>query len=107
YSKCEFLSFNQDDLVTHMKTHTELIATKRGDKKEVLYVCQQCGKEFAGQKWLDNHIENAHSSSKIFVCDFSDCQYRTRFRCVMEDHKRRHLKAKDFKCTWEDCEAVF
>ena len=112
HSKCEFLSFSQDDLVDHIKDHLSGTSTtiKAGDieaKREIVYVCDQCGKEFAGQKWLDNHIDNVHTYTRLFHCDFPACTYSSKFRCVMEDHKRRHMKSKDFKCTWQGCDSEF
>lgn len=108
-SKCDFICFLQEDLLEHAKNHiTTEIKTNDGDKREVLYVCDQCGKEFAGQKWLENHVENVHiSNSKMYSCDSPGCMYQSKFRCVMEDHKRRHNKTKEFKCIWENCESEF
>lgn len=109
YTKCDFICFVQEDLMEHAKNHIETdLKTNDGDKRDVLYVCDQCGKEFAGQKWLENHIENVHTTnSKMYSCDQPGCMYQSKFRCVMEDHKRRHNKTKEFKCVWENCESEF
>ncbi|UXI22732.1 transmembrane protein 245-like [Sarcoptes scabiei] len=110
YKRCEFISFDERDLVKHLKIHDQpdiLPISSSIDRKDVVYVCDQCGKEFAGQKWLDNHIENVHAFVKIFSCDYPGCNYQSKFRCVMEDHRRRHTKTKDFNCTWEGCTSSF
>ncbi|XP_027200529.1 uncharacterized protein LOC113794607 isoform X1 [Dermatophagoides pteronyssinus] len=112
HPKCEFLSFSQDDLIDHLKDHSSGTTTtiKANDietKREIVYVCDQCGKEFAGQKWLDNHVDNVHTYTRLFHCDYPACTYSSKFRCVMEDHKRRHMKNKDFKCSWHGCDSEF
>ena len=112
HSKCDFLTFNHDDIIKHFSNHGVVTTTKRFEKTDVLYVCDQCGKEFSGQKWLDNHIENVHAYVKNYSCDFPNCSYSTKFRCVMDDHRKRHSVNKEFKCTWvnnnnEKCSAAF
>lgn len=105
--KCDFLTFNQDDILKHIGDHDGIETSKKYEKTDVFYVCDQCGKEFTGSKWLENHIENVHAYVKVYNCDYQDCTYKTKFRCVMDDHRKRHGAIKEFKCTWPKCDSEF
>lgn len=108
FTKCDYLTFDQDEVAFHLKNHNGANASQsQSEKRDVLYVCEQCSKEFTCKKWLENHVENAHAYIKMLACDYPNCNYKSKFRCVLDDHRRRHSKAKDFKCTWENCDAEF
>lgn len=107
HTKCDFITFRQEDIAKHFNNHSMVDSSKKFNKNDVLYVCDQCGKEFSAQKWLDNHVENVHANVKIYACDHPDCSYKSKFRCVMDDHKKRHGANREFKCTWENCTSEF
>lgn len=111
FGNCDYLTFEQEEIALHLKDHndgeTHVSMKRNNKKKDILYVCEQCGKEFSDKDWLDIHIENSHSSVKMYHCDFPNCNYKTKFRCVADDHRQRHFKRKDFKCTWENCDSEF
>lgn len=108
HPKCEFITFKQTDILKHFNNHSKVdFSSQKFEKTDVLYVCEQCGKEFSGQKWLDNHVDNVHAFAKTFSCDFPNCFYKSKFRCVIDDHRKRHEKIKEFKCSWENCTSEF
>lgn len=107
HKKCEYITFNQDDIYKHISNHDIYDTSKKVDKNSVIYVCEQCSKEFSAQKWLNNHIENVHSNVKLYACNAPGCTYKSKFRCVMDDHKRRHNSHREFKCIWEGCTSEF
>lgn len=107
HKKCDYISFNQEDIYKHIGNHEIYDSSKKLDKNSVIYVCEQCSKEFSAQKWLNNHIENVHSNVKLYACNAPGCTYKSKFRCVMDDHKKRHSATREFKCIWEGCTSEF
>ena len=114
-SQCHYIAFNQSEIMEHFTNHSiQMKAPKKHfSKSDIVYVCRHCSKEFSNQKWLDNHVKNVHANIKIYLCDHLGCKYKTKFRSVLEDHRKRHGGNKEFKCTCihkstgEHCESAF
>ncbi|KAH9408667.1 PREDICTED: zinc finger protein GLI4-like [Rhagoletis zephyria] len=107
-NKCDYIAFSQEDVIWHITNHDGTDTSKKEDKSSILYVCAECSKEFAAQKYLTNHVENVHSNSaKIYACDIYGCSYTTKFRTCYDEHQKRHRAIREFKCTWEGCTSAF
>lgn len=135
YANCDHIAFTSNQMTAHFLTHadaTEIPVTIKppsnskpeqgtsgtggGEKvqddlskqepavKPVFYICEQCGQEFLSPRDLYFHTVR-HGASKAFVCNHPACGFTTAYRCVIDDHKRRHSTTKDFKCT--QCDTLF
>ncbi|CAH1981775.1 unnamed protein product [Acanthoscelides obtectus] len=92
---CQYKTTYTGLLDRHMLKHTKLR-------------CKNCDKSFTSQRSLDNHILQKHPeftasvSHKIHEC--THCQYKTRYRRLLDRHMMKHTGAK---LTCSKCDASF
>ena len=76
-------------LQTHLVTHVD-------DRDKVLvYHCDQCDYRGTTITYLRRH-QIVHSNVKLFACDYPSCNFRTKTKRRLADHKRyKHVRDVD------------
>ena len=94
---CDFQNQYQYKLKYHMNSHSE-------DRP---FQCHHCHKNYKNKSDLTHHVKDKHldqcPNDPILVCDWSECQYRTKSMKGLNEHKRNHTLP--FEC--HNCQQGF
>ena len=93
YQNCDYHNSDKGNVSRHI--------SKMHLNKEQL-VCEECHQTFWGQKRLFEHKKCTHLGngfiyniySKIYKCDFNECNYESKSVTNLTQHKRRHFGQK-------------
>lgn len=60
--------------------------------------CEYCNCIFANKNTLDRHINNLHTKTTLYKCNYSDCDYESYNNSSMSRHKRLKHLFIHYKC---------
>ncbi|XP_054163560.1 zinc finger protein 845-like [Oppia nitens] len=101
-------------------SHRWLVAThiNKVHLKVKPFVCNLCEKAFAGDRNLFYHRKKCRIKPKdpsitliegvaYHLCDWEDCQFKSKQKTALIIHKKRHMGRRDYQCCWPACEERF
>jgi len=94
---------NQQDRVESRFAKT----TNPEANKENAIECKDCGKMYANEAKLKQHVNNIHKRAKNIKCDWPNCAKTFFGNNQLERHKLSHTGAKPHKCTEPGCGKSF
>ena len=98
--QCKIMKETQEDLDKHNCVLDPKFMLK-GEN-----ICDICGLTFSSRQGLVNHHKEFHVTECKFVCDYADCDFKTKTNAKLLVHKKRvHLKEKNEVC--ETCGKTF
>jgi KRAB domain-containing zinc finger protein len=68
------------------------------------FECQHCGKRFAEQRGLSQHLR-VHLKNKCLTCNVCGEMLSSSF--LLAEHKRKHAGARPYKCGFVGCDRFF
>ncbi|XP_054163841.1 zinc finger protein 43-like [Oppia nitens] len=105
YGNCNYRNWSKGNVCRHV---SKMHLNKRP------LICRECRQTFWGQKRLLEHRKIKHmdqliynSNRNVYKCDYNGCVYECKSLSNLNQHKRRHIGDKPFKCLVEDCLSSF
>ena len=66
--------------------------------------CAECGKKFATNHSLKQHMNGVHNNIKPNVCPEPECEFRTAYKSNWKFHSKYHGNSRTkFTCHWPGC----
>ena len=66
-----------------------------------------CNKEFATESSFRQHQKNVHNREKQFICQYSNCDYKSAMKNAYKQHMASHSDYRPFKCPIDGCDKSF
>nr|CAI5823500.1 unnamed protein product [Callosobruchus analis] len=100
---CSHVTYSKDDLIAHLKTHSNKRSVNLSRPDCTLKTCSQCDTKFKSKTALNNHIRKKHMLSDLSTC--SHCNATFKSKVSLDDHIiRKHpdfitsVARKVFEC---------
>ena len=61
--------------------------------------CDSCGKAFAYRNLLQNHVDSVHLKLTKFKCEYDQCSYVCATKVMLTNHKREVHRRSEYKCS--------